>query len=168
VKKKKPFAKVNRLKGSYVGTGMKIGIVMSQFNEYLTNQLLDGALDSLVRHGVKEKDIVVAYVPGALEMTLAAEKLIHRKKIDAVITLAVVIRGETKHFDQVVVETAQGFRELSEKTKIPVIMGMIPALNVEQAIERVGLKHTNKGREWAMAAIEMASLMKKLKKSGKK
>lgn len=150
------------MKGHFDASKKSFGIVVSEFNEYLTNQLLDGALDTLTRHGANEKDIHVVYVPGAFELPLAVRKLLSVRKLHAVITLAVVIRGETKHFDQVVVETAQGLREISEKTRVPVIMGMIPAENVEQAITRVGIKHTNKGREWAQAAIEMANLIKKL------
>jgi 6,7-dimethyl-8-ribityllumazine synthase len=166
-KKKAPrFTRVNRIKGHYDARKKSFGIVVSEFNEYLTNQLLDGALDALVRHGAREKDIHVVYVPGAFELPLAVRQLLSVKKLHAVITLAVVIRGETKHFDQVVVETAQGLREIAEETRIPVMMGMIPAENVEQAIARVGIKHANKGREWASAAVEMASLMEKL--SGKK
>ena len=163
VKKKKVAHKnVRKVSGGYSAKGKKFGIVVSEFNEYLTGRLLEGALDTLTRLGAKEKDIQVVYVPGAFEIPLVAGRLIAKKKLDAVITLAVVIRGETKHFDQVVQETAKGIRELCQKTSIPVILGIIPADSVDQAINRVGVKHTNKGREWAIAAVEMANLMRKL------
>ncbi|MGH7198750.1 MAG: 6,7-dimethyl-8-ribityllumazine synthase [Candidatus Omnitrophota bacterium] len=156
------FKGVRRLKGSYAAKGLRFGIVVSQFNEYFTNQLLEGALDVLVRHGARERDIRVVYVPGAFEIPLALRKLVSRNKLDAVITLAVVIRGETKHFDQVVGEAARGVREFSEKSGLPVILGMVPAESAAQAVQRVGVKHANKGREWALSAIEMANLMKRL------
>ena len=161
-KKKTAFPGVRRLKGGFSARGGKFGIVVSQFNEYLTDRLLEGSLDVLVRHGAREKDITVVYVPGAFEIPLAAAKLIGKMKLDAVITLAVVIRGQTKHFDQVTRETAKGIRELSQKSKVPVILGVISADSVEHAIRRVGVKQTNKGREWASSAIEMANLMRRL------
>ena len=158
--------KTAQFKGSYAAKGRKFGIVVSEFNEFLTQRLLEGALDTLIRCGAREKDITVAHVPGAFEMPLAASRLLKRKKPDAVITLAVVIRGKTKHFDQVVLETAKGIRELSQKTGVPVILGMIPADSAEDAAHRVGIKQTSKGREWALAAVQMASLLEKL--DGKK
>ncbi len=166
--RKKKFPGVRRLKGSYDARGLKIAIVVSQFNEYLTNQLLDGALDTLVRSGAREKDVRVAYVPGAFEIPLVARKLIASGKPDAVIALAIVIRGETKHFDQVVNGATAGLVNLSKEAGIPVILGMIPAENVKQAIDRVGVKHTNKGREWALAAIETANLCRGLEPRGRK
>ncbi len=156
------FKGVRRLKGSYDGRGKKFGIVVSEFNEFLTRRLLEGALDALTRAGAREKDITVAWVPGAFEIPLAAQKMIAKKRFDAVITLAVIIRGETKHFDQVTAETAKGLRELSQKTEVPVILGIIPANTVDQAMRRVGLKQVNKGREWALAALAMANLMKQM------
>lgn len=160
IKKKSRIAAV---KGSFSARGRKFGIVVSQFNELLTARLLDGALDTLLRHGAREKDIRVVHVPGAFEIPLAAKKLISKFKPQAVITLAVVIRGQTRHFDQVVTETAKGVRELSMKSEVPVILGMITADKPEQAMERLGIKQMNKGREWAQSAIEMADLMRKLK-----
>jgi len=157
------YPKVRRIQGSLVGTGKRFGIVVSRFNEFLTERLLEGALDTLLSHGTREKDITVARVPGAFEIPLAAKKLIRKKKPDAVITLAVVIRGQTRHFDQVVAETAKGIRELTEKTEVPIILGMISALNSAQALQRVGIKEANKGREWARSAIEMAGLIRSLK-----
>ena len=161
VKKSKPRPKhknVRRLKGHYMAKGRSFGIVVSQFNEFLTHRLLEGALDTLTRHGAKEKDIHVVYVPGAFEIPLALKKIISKIKPDAVITLAVVIKGETKHFDQVVRESARGVREISQKTEVPVILGIIPATSVEQALHRCGIKQANKGCEWALNAIEMANL----------
>ena len=162
-KKKAAYKNIRRIKGDFSARGKKFGIVVAEFNEFLTSRLLEGALDTLMRHGAKEKDVNVVYVPGAFEIPLAAQKLISQKKLDAVITLAVVIRGETKHFEQVALEATKGIRELMQKSSIPVILGIIPAETIEQAIERVGIKHANKGRDWAMAAIEMANLMRKLK-----
>ena len=154
---------MKHVKGDYSAKGRKFGIVVADFNELLTHRLLEGAIDGLKRHGASEKNIVVVHVPGAFEIPLAAKKLIRSQKPDAVITLAVVIKGETKHFDQVVRETAKGIRELIGSSQIPVILGVIPANNIQQAQQRVGIKQINKGREWATAAVEMASLMKKLK-----
>ena len=155
-------SRVPHVKGGFLARGRRFGIVVSQFNELLTSRLLDGAVDSLLRHGAREKDLRVVHVPGAFEIPLAAKKLISKFKPHAVITLAVVIRGQTKHFDQVVTESAKGIRELSMKTDVPVILGMILADKPEQAMARVGIKQANKGREWAAAAIEMANLVGKL------
>ena len=154
--------KVPHVKGGYLAHGRKFGIVVSRFNEALTSQLLEGALDTLLRHGAREKDIRVVHVPGAFEVPLAAKKLISKFKPHAVITLSVVIKGQTRHFDQVVNESAKGIRELTLKTEVPVILGMIMADKPEQAMARVGVKQANKGREWAQAAIEMANLVRKL------
>jgi 6,7-dimethyl-8-ribityllumazine synthase len=151
------------IKGDYLAKGKKFGIVVSDFNEVLTHRLLEGAVDVLRRHGAAEKHLYIIHVPGAFEIPLVAGNLIQKFKPDAVLTLSVVIEGQTKHFDQVVRETAHGIRELMKKTGVPVILGMIPAKNIRQAQQRVGIKQVNKGREWATAAIEMASLMRKLK-----
>ncbi len=153
---------IRKTKGSYSAKNLKFAIVVSQFNEALTNRLLEGAVDTLLRSGAQEKNIEAIYVPGAFEIPLAVKKIISREKIDAVITLAVVIRGKTKHFDQVVKESAKGVREISMKTQVPVILGIIPAENEADALARTGIKQANKGRDWALAAIEMANLMKKI------
>ena len=155
--------KIKPLKGDFSAQGRRFGIVVAQFNEYLTKKLLEDALDVLARHGARAKDVHVVYVPGAFEIPLAAKKLIAKKKPHAVLTLSVVIQGQTKHFDQVVTECAKGAREVSMKSGVPVILGMITAKTTAQAIERLGVKHMSKGREWALSAIEMASLMDKLK-----
>ena len=153
---------VRRIRGHFIAKGKRFGIVVAQFNDYLTKKLLEDALDALTRHGAKAKDVTVVYVPGAFEIPLAAKRLIAKKKPHAVLTLSVVIQGQTRHFDQVVTECAKGIRELSMKSGVPVILGMITAKTTAQAIERLGVKHTSKGREWAVAAIEMASVMQKL------
>ena len=155
----KKYQRVRQVKGDLLARGKKFALIVSRFNEYLTNQLLEGALDTLIRHGAQEKDISVVHVPGAFEIPLVAQKITRNKKVDAVITLAVIIRGQTKHFEQVAIQTARGLREVSLKSEVPVILGIIPAESVNDAMERVGIKQTNKGREWALSAIEMASLM---------
>ncbi len=158
----KKKSRVVNVKGGFSARGRRFGIVVSQFNEFLTARLLEGALDTLLRHGAREKDVRVVHVPGAFEMPLAAKKLIAKFKPQAVITLAVVIRGQTKHFDQVVTESAKGIRELSMKSEVPVILGMITADTPGQVMQRLGVKQMNKGREWALAAIEMANVVRKL------
>jgi 6,7-dimethyl-8-ribityllumazine synthase len=157
---------LRHMRGSHIATGKRFAVVVSRFNEYLTAQLLQGALETFLSHGAREKDILVVHVPGAFEMPLAVQKILKRGPWDAVLTLAVVIRGKTKHFEQVVVETAKGVRQASLMHDTPVILGVIPATHVQDAIERVGLKQMNKGREWALSAIEMADLSNQLK--GKK
>lgn len=159
---KNAFKNVRRLKGGYLARGKKFCLVVSRFNEYFTRQLLEGALDTLLRHGARPRDIRVVEVPGAFEIPLVLKRLVSKRRFDAVITIAVVIRGETRHFDQVVSESARGVREISQATEVPVILGMIPAASVSQAMRRVGIKQANKGREWALAAIEMAGLMERL------
>ena len=155
--------KVRHIKGDFSAKGKRFGVVVSQFNEYLTKKLLEDALDTLMRHNARPRDIHVVYVPGAFEVPLAAKKLIAAKKPHAVLTLSVVIQGETKHFDQVVRESAKGVRELSMKSGVPVILGMITAKTPAQATRRLGIKQMSKGREWALSAIEMASVLQKLK-----
>ncbi len=149
-------------KGDFDARPYRFGVVVSQFNDYLTSSLLEASVDTLLRHGAKEKNIDVVYVPGAFEIPLAAKKLIAQKKPNAVITLSVVIKGKTKHFDQVVQETAQGIRQLILQTDTPILLGMVSATDVQDALMRVGVKHMNKGKEWALSAIEMASLTRKL------
>lgn len=162
-KPSKKRSRITPIKGDYMARPYRFGIVVAQFNEYLTRSLLDASVDTLLRHGAQEKNIHVVHVPGAFEIPLAAKKLIAFKKPNAVITLSVVIKGKTKHFDQVVQETAQGIRELILRTDTPILLGMVSADNVNDALMRVGVKHMNKGREWALSAIEMASLSQKLR-----
>jgi 6,7-dimethyl-8-ribityllumazine synthase len=153
---------VKKIKGDYRARSLRLGIVVSQFNEAVTNRLLEGCVDTLIRHGAKPANLSIYYTPGAFEIPLVAQQLIVRKRVDAVITLSVVIKGRTRHFDQVVTETARGIRELSQRYGVPVILGIIAADRIEDVLERTGIKHMNKGREWALAAIEMARLMKRI------
>lgn len=153
---------VNVLEGNLVGTGLKIAIVAGRFNEFITGRLVEGALDTLRRHGVNEEDIAVAKVPGAFEIPLAAQQLAASGKYDAVITLGAVIRGATAHFDYVCAEAAKGVAKASADTGVPVMFGVITTDTIEQAIERAGTKAGNKGAESATAAIEMANLLRQL------
>ncbi|MFB7303663.1 6,7-dimethyl-8-ribityllumazine synthase [Heyndrickxia sporothermodurans] len=146
--------------GNLVGTGLKIGIVVGRFNEFITNKLLSGSIDALKRHGVSEDDVDVAWVPGAFEIPLVAQKLAKTNKYDAVITLGTVIRGSTPHFDYVCNEAAKGVAAISLNTGIPVIFGILTTDSIEQAIERAGTKAGNKGWDAAVSAIEMANLVK--------
>ena len=143
-----------------IGTGLKVGIVVGRFNEFIVNKLLDGALDGLKRHGVDEADIDVAWVPGAFELPLVAKKLVDTGKYDAVITLGTVIRGATTHYDYVCNEAAKGIAKVSLDSGVPVVFGLVTTENIEQAIERAGTKAGNKGYDSAMSAIEMANLSK--------
>ncbi|MDO5374930.1 MAG: 6,7-dimethyl-8-ribityllumazine synthase [Staphylococcus rostri] len=146
--------------GQLVGQGLKIGIVVSRFNDFITGRLLDGALDALKRHQVAEDAIDVAFVPGAFELPIVAKKMAQSGKYDAVITLGCVIRGATSHYDYVCNEAAKGIAKASDDTSVPVIFGVLTTENIEQAIERAGTKAGNKGAEVAVGAIEMANLLK--------
>ena len=148
----------NFFEGNLVGTGLKIGIVVGRFNEFITSKLLGGAQDALKRHGVNEADVDVAWVPGAFEIPLIAKKMADSKKYDAVITLGTVIRGATPHFDYVCNEAAKGVSAAALNSGIPVIFGVLTTDSIEQAIERAGTKAGNKGWDAATAAIEMANL----------
>lgn len=150
------------MEGNLVGTGLKIGIVASRFNEFITTRLLSGAEDALKRHGVSEEDITVAWVSGAFEIPLVAKKLAASGKFDAVITLGTVIRGATPHFDYVSNEVAKGVAAAGMETGTPVIFGVLTTDTIEQAIERAGTKAGNKGWDAAVSAIEMANLFKQL------
>ncbi|WP_413380357.1 6,7-dimethyl-8-ribityllumazine synthase [Alkalihalobacillus sp. 1P02AB] len=144
--------------GNLVATGLKVGIVVGRFNEFITSKLLSGAQDGLVRHGVSEADIDVAWVPGAFEIPFAAKKMLDTGKYDAVITLGTVIRGATPHFDYVCNEVAKGVSSLALSSGKPVIFGVLTTDTIEQAVERAGTKAGNKGWDAATAAIEMANL----------
>ncbi|WP_316568243.1 6,7-dimethyl-8-ribityllumazine synthase [Neobacillus sp. YIM B06451] len=148
--------------GNLIGTGLKIGIVAGRFNEFITDKLLGGALDALKRHGVNETDVDVAWVPGAFEIPLIAQKLAKGGKYDAVITLGAVIRGSTPHFDYVCKEVAKGVGNTALSSGIPVIFGVLTVDSIEQAIERAGTKAGNKGWEAASSAIEMANLLRSI------
>ncbi|RLL40382.1 6,7-dimethyl-8-ribityllumazine synthase [Oceanobacillus piezotolerans] len=151
-----------RFEGNLVGTDLKIGIVVARFNEFITNKLLDGAIDTLKRHGVEEENIDVAWVPGAFELPLIAERMAANDSYDAVISLGTVIRGSTPHFDYVCNEAAKGIANASARTGKPVIFGLLTTETIEQAIERAGTKAGNKGSECASNAIEMANILKQL------
>lgn len=146
--------------GNLVGTGLKIGIVVGRFNEFITSKLLGGAQDALKRHGVNKEKVDVAWVPGAFEIPLIAQKMANSKKYDAVITLGTVIRGSTPHFDYVCNEAAKGVSNTALNSNIPVIFGILTTDSIEQAIERAGTKAGNKGWDAAVSAIEMANLCK--------
>ena len=149
------------LEGKLVApTGMKVGIVASRFNEIIVNKLLGGAVDGLVRHGVEEDNITAAWVPGAFEIPLAADKMAASGKYDAVIAVGAVIRGSTSHYDYVCAEVSKGVAQASVKNGVPVMFGVITTDNIEQAIERAGSKAGNKGFECAVGAIEMANLLR--------
>lgn len=148
--------------GNLVGEGLKIGIVVGRFNDLITIRLLDGAKDALKRHGVKEEDVSLAFVPGAFELPLVAKKMALSKQYDAVITLGAVIRGATPHFDYVCNEAAKGIAQASYQSEVPVIFGVLTTETIEQAIERAGTKAGNKGWEAATSAIEMANLLKQV------
>jgi 6,7-dimethyl-8-ribityllumazine synthase len=146
--------------GDLIGSGLKVGIVVSRFNELLSNRLLSGALDALTRHGVAEEDIDTAWVPGAFEIPFVGRKLAVSGRYDAVIALGVVIRGGTPHFDYVAAEVSKGVAKAASDSGVPVIFGVITADTIEQAVERAGTKAGNKGWDAANSAIEMANLLK--------
>ncbi|MCF6408288.1 6,7-dimethyl-8-ribityllumazine synthase [Pseudalkalibacillus salsuginis] len=150
--------------GNLIGTGLKVGIVVGRFNELITGKLLSGAEDALKRHGIKEQDIDVAWVPGAFEIPLIAKKMVESDKYDAVITLGTVIRGSTPHFDYVCSEVAKGVSSLSLNSGTPVIFGVLTTDSIEQAVERAGTKAGNKGWEAAVSAIEMGNLCRSFDK----
>jgi 6,7-dimethyl-8-ribityllumazine synthase len=152
----------NIFEGNLVGTGLKVGIVVGRFNEFITSKLLGGAQDALKRHGVNEEDVDIAWVPGAFEIPLIAQKMAESKKYDAVITLGTVIRGATPHFDYVCNEAAKGVAATSLKSGIPVAFGVLTTDSIEQAIERAGTKAGNKGWDAASSAIEMANLCRSI------
>ncbi len=152
----------NILEGTYHAEGMRVGIVASRFNEFITNKLLEGALDMLRRHGAAESDIDVAWVPGAFEIPLAARKMAASKKYDAIICVGAVIRGATSHYDYVCSEVTKGVAQAGLITGVPVIFSVLTTETIEQAVERAGTKAGNKGANGAMAAIEMASLLHQL------
>ncbi len=146
--------------GMLSGKGLKFGIVIARFNEIITGRLLEGAKDSLLRHGVSEQDIDIAWTPGSMEIPLAAKKMSETGRYNAIICLGCVIRGGTPHFEYVAAEVNRGISRLSLDGGIPVIQGIITADNLEQAIERAGAKEGNRGFAAANSAIEMANLIK--------
>ncbi len=149
----------NMIEGNLKADGKKFAIIVARFNSFISDKLLEGALDTLVRSGALDEDIDVARVPGAFEIPLIAKKMAGSQKYDAVICLGVVIRGATPHFDVVVNEVSKGSAQVGLETGVPVIFGVLTTETIEQAIERSGTKAGNKGAEVAVAAIEMANLL---------
>lgn len=150
------------LEGQLLAEGLKIGIVVSRFNEFITSKLLSGAEDTLRRHGANEDDITVAWVPGAFEIPLIAKKMAKSGKYDGIICLGAVIRGATSHYDYVCNEVSKGVALVNMETEVPTAFGVLTTENLEQAVERAGTKAGNKGSDAAMAVIEMVNLTKEL------
>ena len=152
----------NIIEGNVSAEGLKFGIAVARFNEFITSKLLGGALDTLKRHGGNEDDIDVAWVPGAFELPLVAKKMAKSGKYDAVMCIGAVIRGATTHYDLICNEAAKGIAQTGLETGVPVVFSVVTAENIQQAIERAGTKAGNKGADGAMTAMEMADLMKRL------
>ncbi|APF27270.1 MULTISPECIES: 6,7-dimethyl-8-ribityllumazine synthase [Clostridium] len=148
--------------GKLTAEGLKVGIIVSRFNEFITSKLLAGSIDCLKRHGAKEDNIEICWVPGAFEIPVIAKKMASKGKYDAVICLGAVIRGATPHFDYVSSEVSKGVAHVSLDKEVPVIFGVLTTDTIEQAIERAGTKAGNKGYDAAMSAIEMSNLIKNL------
>ena len=153
---------MNVYEGGLIGSGLKVGIVVSRFNELLSHRLLSGAVDALGRHGVEETAIDVAWVPGAFEIPMLTKKLAASGRYDAVLALGVIIRGATPHFEYVAAEVSKGVAKAGLDTGVPVTFGVVTADSIEQAVERAGTKQGNKGWDAAVAAIEMANLLRTL------
>ena len=150
------------IEGKLTAQGLKFGIVVSRFNEFINAKLLGGAMDALIRHGAADDDIEVVWVPGAYEIPLIAQKMANSKKYDAIICLGTVIRGSTTHYDYVCNEVAKGVAHVGLNTGVPTMFGVVTTENIEQAIERAGTKAGNKGLDAAVGAIEMANLLKEI------
>ncbi len=150
------------IEGNLVAKGLRFGVIVPRFNDFICGHLLGGALDGLKRHGALDEEIEIARVPGAFEIPLVAKKMAHSKKYDAVICLGAVIRGSTPHFDYVCAEVSKGIASVSLESGVPVIFGVVTTENIEQAIERAGTKSGNKGYDAALSAIEMANLLRSL------
>lgn len=148
------------IEGNLEAAGISFGIIVSRFNSFIGERLLEGALDGLVRHGAADKNLVVARVPGAFEIPLTAKKMAESGKFDAVICLGAVIRGSTPHFDYVAAEVSKGIAHVSLETGVPVVFGVLTTDSIEQAIERAGTKAGNKGFDAAVTAIEIVNLLK--------
>ena len=148
--------------GKMVAKGIRVGIVVARFNEFITSKLLGGAMDALVRHDINEDDVDVAWVPGAVEIPLIAKKMAKSGKYDAVIALGAVIRGSTSHYDYVCNEVSKGVAAASLDSGVPVMFGVVTTENIEQAIERAGTKAGNKGYDCALGAIEMVNLIREM------
>jgi len=156
------MSNIRTLEGDFSPTNASYVLVVSRFNGFIVDSLLAGAIDTLVRHGVAEKNITVVKVPGAFELPLVAQKLAVSKKYDAIIALGAVIRGSTPHFDYVAGECAKGLGQVGMQQDLPVVFGVLTVDSIEQAVERAGTKAGNKGSDAAMTAIELVSLLRKL------
>ena len=150
------------LEGNVMGNGIRVGIIAARFNEFIVSKLIGGAEDALVRHGVNTDDVELAWVPGAFEIPVVAQKMAQSGKYDAVLCLGAVIKGSTSHYDYVCAEVSKGIAAVSLNTGMPVLFGVLTTDNIEQAIERAGTKAGNKGYDVACAAIEMVNLMKNM------
>lgn len=155
-----------KYEGKLVNKDAKYGIVVARFNEFINSKILEGALDALKRHGVAEEQIDIAWVPGAFEIPLIAQKMADQEKYDSIICLGTVIRGSTSHYDYVCSEVSKGIAHVSLNTGIPVMFGVLTTENIEQAIERAGTKAGNKGFEVATGAIEMVNLINEISIKG--
>ncbi len=153
---------MKKIEGDLQAEGLKFAIIVSRFNDFITNKLLEGAVDALLRHGAAEKNIDVIKVPGSFEIPLAAKKVAGKKSHDAVICLGTIIRGATPHFEYVASEAAKGIASASLETGVPIAFGVLTTDTIDQAVERAGSKSGNKGWDAAMVSIEMAQLLKKL------
>ncbi|HXA27241.1 MAG TPA: 6,7-dimethyl-8-ribityllumazine synthase [Candidatus Angelobacter sp.] len=153
--------------GRLDATGMRVGIVVARFNDFVAQRLLEGAIDALVRHGADESDLTVVWVPGSFEVPLAAQELATGGRVDAVVCLGVVVRGDTPHFDYVAGEASKGVGAVGLQAKLPVSFGVVTTETMEQAIDRAGGKHGNKGADAALAAVEMVSLLRTLRAAQK-
>ena len=154
---------MNKLEGNVIGNGIKVGIVAARFNEFIVSKLIGGAEDALVRHGVDTDDIDLAWVPGAFEIPVIAQKMAESGKYDAVICLGAVIKGSTSHYDYVCAEVSKGVAQVGLASGVPTLFGVLTTDNIEQAIERAGTKAGNKGYDVACSAIEMINLIKEMK-----
>jgi len=150
------------IEGSLEGKGLKFSIIVSRFNDFINSKLLDGALDALKRHGVKDADIELVRVPGAFEIPIVAQRLAEKKTSDAIICLGAVIRGATPHFDYVASEVSKGIAQVSLATGVPIAFGVLTTDTIEQAVERAGTKSGNKGWDVAISAIEMVQVLKQI------
>ena len=150
------------IEGKLIAEGLKVGLVVARFNEFIGSKLLGGAIDGLVRHGMNEDDIEVVWVPGAFEIPVMAQKMAQSKKYDAIICLGAVIKGSTSHYDYVCAEVSKGIASVSLQFGLPVMFGVLTTDNIEQAIERAGTKAGNKGYDCALSAIEMANLFRQM------
>jgi 6,7-dimethyl-8-ribityllumazine synthase len=154
--------KMRVIEGEMVGKGRKFAVVVSRFNNFVTAKLLDGAIDVLKRHGVKDDDVTVVWVPGSFEMPLIVKKMVQKKNYDAVIAIGALIRGQTPHFEYLSRSVTEALSKIALESETPIAFGIVTAENLEQAIERAGAKAGNKGADAASAALEMVTLLEKV------